>query len=396
MPTLRAREGDAFRAELELGDGRRVAVGPARPDDVLKIRWLYHRIYGGSYPFSLVYNPAECAKAIESDRYLWLLARDGDQAVGSLIFTFNPAIALGKVFGGVVAEEYQGRDLAARMLAFGVQAVIGTLGAARTVYATTRTVNLGPQRLTEKAGFKKLGIFPNAHRVQRSETHTLGVYFGEGALEGRTRTPRLPLLLKPFFQLVRRETGLPEAEYADLALPAGSSAGTSFEVIQAGQFILRRFQEVKRSGKLALDFFPFHEPNLLLMSPDGRTELFLYRSSKDGHCVLTGAYSETLELHRLLDDGAAFLEDMGVRYLEALVDASDAESVNHALGARFLPSAYYPAMRWDADGKTGRDYVVLSRSLAVLDFRGITLQPAYADYLREYFRLWRELHVGQT
>jgi hypothetical protein len=86
---------------------------------------------------------------------------------------------------------------------------------------------------------------------------------------------------------------------------------------------------------------------------------------------------------------------MGVRYLEALIEARDGEAINDALGARFLPSAYFPAMRWDARGELGRSYAVMSRSLAILDFKGISLQPAYTDYLKEYFRLWRELQVGK-
>ncbi|MCX5787468.1 MAG: hypothetical protein NTX64_03000 [Elusimicrobia bacterium] len=384
-----------LRRELTLADGRRLLISRAKPDDVLRIRWLYNRIYGGSYPFSLVYNPQECSKAIESDRYLWLLASDGDQAVGSMIFTFSRGIQLAKVFGGVVADEYRRQDVAESMMAVGMEALIGPMSAARTIYATTRTVSLGPQRLAEKTGFKKLGIFPNVHRVQRSETHTLAVYFPEGALASREKAPRLPLVLKPFFQLVRRETGLPEAEYLDLPIPTdGGETQADFEVVQAPQFIWRRYQKIKQAGRLWLDFFPFTQPNLLLVSRDGRTELYLYRSPKDGHCVLTGARSESLELFRVLDQGAAFLEEMGVRYLEILIDASEAEMIAQALGARFLPSAYYPAMRWEKG--LGRDYVILSRSLAILDFRGLTLQPAFADYLREYFRLWRELHIGRV
>lgn len=385
------------RLDVEAGAGKSVRIERATPDDVLRIRWLYHRVYGGSYSFSLVYDPRECAKAIESDRYLWLLARDGDQVVASLIFTVDRGIFLGKVFGGVVAEEHRGQDLAEKMLSFGLDVVVRRWGAARSVYATTRTVSLAPQRLAEKAGFRKLGIFPNVHKVHRSETHTLAVYYGEGALARRAGTPRLPLVLKPFFSIVSREAGLPDAEYVDLAPPPDDgSPAIAFETISAPQFVLRRFAEVRAQGKLALDFFPFHEPNLLLLSPDGKTEIYVYRSTKDGHCVLTGAFSEDRTLGQMLDHGASFLEGMGVRYLEALIDARDAEGVNHALGARFIPSAYYPAMRWDEKGETGRDYVVLSRSLAILDFKGISLQPAFADYLREYFRLWRDLHVGKV
>lgn len=389
--------GGAHQEELTLADGRRLLISPAVPDDALRIRWLYHLVYGGNYPFSMVYDPRECAKAIESDKYLWFLARDGDRAVGSLIFSVDRSIRLGKVFGAVVAEEFRGQDVAERMLSFGVDIVVNRLKAARSVYATTRTVSLGPQRLAEKAGFKKLGIFPNVHKVNNSETHTLAVYFDPGALESSGGRARLPRLMKPFFDIVRREAGLYEPEYVDLPIdPAPSAAPIPFEVVSAPQFILRRFAEAKEAGKLVMDFFPFHEPNLLLVAADGKTELYFYRSPKDGHCVLNGAWSENLSLGAMLDHGAAHLEGMGVRYLEVLINGSNAERVAEAMAARFLPSAYYPAMRWDAEGKSARDYVVLSRSLAVLDFRGLVLQPAYADYLKEYFRLWREQNVGKV
>lgn len=386
-----------YQRELTLPDGRRLVVSPAVPDDALRIRWLYHLVYGGNYPFSMVYDPRECARAIEGDKVLWFLARDGERAVGSLIFSVDRSVRLGKVFGAVVAEEFRGQDVAERMLDFGVDIVVNRQKAARTVYATTRTVSLGPQRLAEKAGFKKLGIFPNAHKVANSETHTLAVYFEPGALESSGGRARLPRVMKPFFDIVRREAGLYEPAWVDLPVdPAPAAAAPAFEVVSAPQFILRRFAEAKAADRLLLDFFPFHEPNLLLVSADGRTELYFYRSAKDGHCVLTGAWSANLPLGAMLDGGAAHLEGMGVRYLEVLVDGAAAERVAEAMTARFLPSAYYPAMRWDPEGKTARDYVVLSRSLAVLDFRGLVLQPAYADYLREYFRLWREQNVGKV
>lgn len=387
-----------FQKELFLSGGKRILISPATAADALRIRWLYHLVYGGNYPFSLVYNPQECADAIASDRYLWFLARDGDQAVGSLLFNVDRSIHLGKVFGAVVATEFRGQDIAESMLSFGVDIVANRLKAARSVYATTRTVSLGPQRLAEKAGFKKLGIFPNAHKVYKSETHTLAVYYGPGALEARDCTPRLPLLLKPFFAIVRREADLPEAEYLDLPidLEPASGAVTPFEVVSAPLFILRRFSDAKARGRLVLDFFPFHEPNLLLVSPDGRTEVYIYRSAKDGHCVLIGASSDNLEMRTMLDHGAACLEGMGVRYLEVLVEADDAARLQQVLCARFLPSAYFPAMRWDSAGTRARDYVVLSRSLTILDFKGLVLQPAYTDYLKEYFRLWREQHIGKV
>ncbi|MBI3549757.1 MAG: GNAT family N-acetyltransferase [Elusimicrobia bacterium] len=383
--------------DIRLSDGRAITIGPAVPDDVLGIRWLYHLVYGGSYPFSLVYNPQECQQAIESDRYVWLLARAEGKVVGSLLFNVDRQVRLAKAFGAVVAEDYRRCDVAEKLMVAGLEILSGKDQIARTTYATVRTVSLGPQRLAEKAGFLKLGVFPNVHKVYKSETHTLAVRFAPGVMQFREGTPCLPLSLKPFFSIVRRESGIDEAEYADLPLLLDGVDGTplAFEVLQASKFILRRWAETKAAGKLSLDFFPFHEPNLLLVSPDGRTEVYLYRSAKDGHCVFTGAYSLTLELRQLLEHAAACLEGMGVRYLELLADARDPEGIRQALSARFIPSGYYPAMRWDTRTGRGRDYVVMSRSLAILDFKGVSLQPGYEDYLKEYYRLWRELYVGK-
>jgi len=387
-----------LRKELTLGDGRKVVIAPATEFDAQRIRWLYHCVYGGNYSFPIVYNADRCVEAIHSDRYLWLLARSGNEAVASVIFTVDREIRLGKVFGGVVSDDFRKHGLMRVAISMGLKALLEDERAVRSVYATTRTVSLDPQRLVEKLGFKRLGIFPNAHKVNTSETHTLAVHFAQGALEARKERPRLPAILRPFFAIVCRETGIPEAEYADLPMPVDAPDGppVRFETIEAQEFILRRFAERRSENRLVLDFFPFQEPNLLLVSSDGKTEIYSYRSAKDGHCVLTGAYSENLEPGTLLDYGARFLEDMGTRYLEVLIEAGDAEQIQEALGAGFIPSAYYPAMRWDPETGAPKDYVVLSRSLAILDFKGVVLQPAYADYLREYLTLWSRLHIDKV
>lgn len=387
-----------IREEITLGDGRKVLFAPATEFDAQRIRWLYHCVYGGNYSFPLVYNYEKCVEAIQSDDYLWLLARAGNEAVASVIFTMDREIGLAKVFAGVVADDYREHGLMRLGVSMGLKALLEDERLVRSVYATTRTVSLAPQRLVDRLGFKRLGVFPNAHKVNTSETHTLAVHYAPGALEARLERPRLPSILKPFFGIVCREAGIPDAEYADLPLAsdAPEEAPVRFETIEAQQFILRRFAERKASGRMYADFFPFQEPNLLLLSSDGKTEIYSYRSAKDGHCVFNGAWSENLEPRLLLDWGARSLEDMGTRYLEVLLEAGDAEGISQALQAGFIPSAYYPAMRWDLAAGTTKDYIVLSRSLAILDFKGVVLQPAYADYLREYLNLWSKLRIEKV
>ncbi|MBI4667718.1 MAG: hypothetical protein HY747_00805 [Elusimicrobia bacterium] len=381
---------------IQIPDGRQIEISQAQPQDAPAILGLYHHVYGGNYPFALASNIDDCVKAVKNDNYLWLLMRHEGRPVGSVVFHVDKNIALAKVFGAVVAQEYRGFDLTEQTISLGIEHLVIERRLVKSVYATIRTVSLAPQRLVEKLGFKKLGVFPNVHRVHASETHTLAVYFSEETLRGRRITPHLPSVLKPFFQIVRRESGIGEAQYTDIALELEPATRTpaSFEAIQAPQFILKRFRETKSRDALDLDFFPFHDPNLLLVSADGATELYCYRSTRDGHCVIIGAKTGRLRLRTFLDHAARFLENIGTRYVELLIKTDKAEAITEALGAGFLPSAYYPAMRWDAAQNRTKDYLVLSRSFVMLDFKGIHLQPAYVDYLMEYIKLWRRLHLA--
>ena len=311
----------AFPAEShDLENVGPVLIRTAKPSDVLQIRWLYNLVYEGNYPFSLVDNPQECLAAIESENYLWLVGEAQGKIIASIIFVIDSTIRIGKAFGAVVAREYRNADLAEMMLSLGLNSITCESKIAMSVYSTTRTVSLAPQRLAEKVGFKKLGIFPNVHRVNKSETHTLAVYYEPSALQKRSTLPELPSALQPFFSLACRETGIAQATYQDLPLDTESPKGSNidFEMIQARQFVLRRLRAAKASGRLVLDFFPFHEPNLLPVSPDGKTEIYLHRSTRDGHCVLIGAFFDNMPLSVVLEQGAAFLEKMGIRYLEIL------------------------------------------------------------------------------
>ena len=391
MPTLNKH---SLREECLLSGGRRVTIRRAGPQDAKRIRALYNEVYQGKYPLSIIYDAHETLESLAREDTYWLVSEAGRQIVGSVIFHVDPVAQLAKVFAGVVHPAFRGEGLTERAITLGRKHLLDETGQAQSVYATARTVSPAPQKLLHNLGFKELGIFPNVRKIDNYETHCLTVYYKEGALARRMARPRLPLTLKPFYSIVQRAAGLEDAEWHDLPLAPSSpyqGGWLEFEVIEAEKFILKRWRELKAQGKLRMQFFPFHEPNLLLVSEDQSAEIFLHYSRPDHHAVIIGGHESVPDLTRLLNSLVLCLEEHGVRYVELLCDAYHPRVLKQVMDARFLPSAYYPAMRWKR-GK-GRDCIVFSKSFVVLDFKNIAASGLFRDYLREYFSLWKSLYI---
>ena len=64
----------------------------------------------------------------------------------------------------------------------------------------------------EHLGFLSTGIFPNVRKVESFETHGLEVYLGPKCLEYRRKTPQLIPEMLDFYNIVRGELNLEEAE----------------------------------------------------------------------------------------------------------------------------------------------------------------------------------------
>lgn len=390
MPTLSPH---SLAAEARLPGGGRVSIRRAGPSDAERIRGLYHEVYKGKYPLSIIYDQHETVESLSKESTLWLVSEVAGRIVGSVVFCVDPESKLSKVFAGVVLPEFRGADITERAIALGIRALVDG-GQAYSVYATARTVSPAPQKLLQNLGFKELGIFPNVRKVDNYETHCLTAYFKDGVLARRLQPPRLPSSLKSFYGLVRRATGIGDAEWSEVPLaPASPYAGDwiKFEMIEAEDFVRERWTHLKAERKLQMQFFPFYEPNVLLVSQAPRAEIYLHRSTLDHHAVILGGYEEAPDLAHLLNSIVLFLEEAGVRYLELLTDAYHPKVISQIMNARFIPSAYYPGMRWRHD--KGRDYIVFSKSFVVLDFKNIATRGLFSDYLREYFQIWKAMYI---
>lgn len=254
----------------------------ARPEDASFIVDLYQRVYQGSYSDPMMANSFDLRGALGKSGYHWMVAEAPgvahSQIVGSVVYRYDPQNALAKVFAAVVDPAYRGHALTEKLMTLGYQQLEKASPPVEVVYATTRTVSPAPQKLTAHLGYKKLGIFPNVHRTTDYETHGLTALLSQTALEKRfTQFEQHPSIL-PIYQIAAEECGLPPMKAANPADFQGknsiSSSHFALEPIQAPEFVRHRFREKLHVVREHHWFFPFHEPNLLLSTPDQAVEVF--------------------------------------------------------------------------------------------------------------------------
>jgi len=371
-----------------------VLIRPAGLIDARRIQVLYTEVYGSSYSVPIITDPEKMKQAIESDDYYWLVGDYNSKIIASLVYSLDLKNRISKAFGAVVSEEFRKNDIAYIMMKLILDDITQNQDLVDVIYATTRTTSYAPQKLTESLGFIKLGIFPNTHKVKENETHCFTVYLTENALKKRKKEPMIIPEILPFYNLVLKQIKLEPAkikdvkrEYSDHSIKIPI---VDFEVITAPIFIKRRFSKVKNKGWLKNTFMPFHEPNMLLITPDGKTEIYLTYNSKDKYSVFVGGFTN-LDPSVILESVAKKMRDLDMAYLEILFDAYTPELQRAAIDARFIPSGYFVAGKYDNGARY--DCIVFSRTFDVLDFRNVKLSSIYREFLKEYLNLWRENYV---
>jgi len=378
------------------GEGKPdVVIRLAKVQDMRRIQMLYAEVYGGSYSVSIVTDKDKMRRAIEDNEYYWLVAECQGRVVGSLVYALDLRYRNSKAFGAVVSQEFRKLNLAYTMMKLVLDDITHNKGLVDLVYATTRTANYAPQKLTESLGFIKLGIFPNTHKVQDNETHCLTGYFTEGAMQRRRARPRIIPEVAPFYEIVRRQVDLDppqvkdvKGEYSDhkVKIPL-----LNFEAITAPEFVKNRYRKVKSNSFFEHIFMPFHEPNLILITPDQGTEVYLTFNQKDKYSVVVGGMTNEGSFAVVLESIAQKVSQMDMAYVEVIIDAYSPAIQRDALDARFIPSAYFPCAK--RMGGKRYDCIVFSRTFDILDFRNVKIISLYKNFLREYLKLWRENYI---
>lgn len=384
-----------------------VRIRNARVEDARRIQVLYAEVYGPNYSVSLVSDKAKMLHAIISDEYVWLVGEHNGRIIASQIVQIDAANRLAKALGAVVSREYRRHNLIYSMMEIIMDNITKKHKLVDAVYATTRTVTAAPQHILNNMGFSALGIFPNAHKVYEHETHCLTAYYVIPAWGKRRKPVRILKQIEPFYRLAQKEMlaklpgkelelgrpkVMPENYINENPQPGKHNENLiQFETIQAPAFVSARFRKMGTSGVFSNSYVPFHKPNLMLVSHDQKTEIYMQYNPQDHYSVILGGNTDVTDYALLLNSVAEVIRGMNVSYLECLVDAYTPELQRQAMHAGFLPSAYFPSMR--LVGRKRWDYIAFSRSFEILDFRKVSLIRTYRAYLKEYIKLWNEMYV---
>jgi RimJ/RimL family protein N-acetyltransferase len=369
-----------------LGFQSRLAVS----EDAFKIMQLYQEVYDGTYPDPLMRNFEAIVSFIKDPSHFWFVAEIDGRLVASVIVRYDRENLLAKASSAAVLGEFRKHGLMEKLLGFAIGYVQEETAGIDIVYATTRTVHEGAQALTEKLGFKKLGIFPNAHKSVEVETHCLAAAFSKESLVKRQSPYLLHRRLRDLVAIVSEE--LPDVTGLESVEPEESSrtlvAPPVLEVISSEHFVRHRFETLKHEQQLQFTFFPFHEPNLLVTSPDQAVELFCYHEKGDGHAVIIGGkVPENVDYTIFLNQTASMLKTHNVRYIEILIRADKPKIIESILRSKFIPSAFFPAFQ--LHGEIRYDYVVMSKTFEMFDFQNIRLKGLNQKYLESYYEQWK-------
>ncbi len=367
----------------------------AKIADMRRIQMLYAEVYGGTYSVPIVTDKDKMRRAIEDNDYYWIVAECEGRVVGSLVYAVDITHRISKAFGAVVSQEFRKLDLAYTMMKLILDDITKTKDLVDLVYATTRTANYAPQRLTETLGFIKLGIFPNTHKVHDNETHCLTGYFTETGLARRRQRPRLIPEAEPFYDIVRRQINLDKPTIKDVKGDYSDHKQRipllTFESITAPNFIKNRWKKTKNNSFFEHITMPFHDPNLILVTPDQGTEVYLTYNQKDKYSVVVGGVTNEKSFAVVLESIARKVSEMDMAYIEVIIDAYSPAIQRDALDARYIPSAYFPCVK--KMGTKRYDCIAFSRTFDVLDFRNVKIISLYKNFLREYLKLWRENYI---
>lgn len=369
-------------------------IGPftarlATPADCFRIMELYHRIYDGTYPDPLVKDLAALRAFISHPHHFWFLVEAELEIVASIVLRYDPENRLVKAGGAIVIPNARGKSLMEQLLSHAIDTVFQKTAGIDVVYATTRTVHEAAQALTEKLNFKKLGIFPNSHKTENYETHCLTALYLNDAFEERFKGYSLHASLQGLVQIVSEEIpAINDMKFIQPAQPSRQLVDPPIlEIIESPHFVRHRFERLKAGGALQFAFFPFHEPNLLVTSPDQSVEIFCYHSRTDGYSVIVGGkVNDEINYTRLFDAIANLLRENQARYVELLIRADKPKIIDSILKAKFIPSAFFPAFQ--LHNSLRYDYVVMSKTFEILDFQNVHLKGINQRYLEEYIRQW--------
>jgi RimJ/RimL family protein N-acetyltransferase len=360
-----------------------IEIRKAGEEDFTKISSLYDRVYGGLYPVSEASNPEEFKKIIQDRNHLWLIALKENRLVGSLVFAIDGDNGISKCYGAVVEPSEQNSGIMHKINSYGIESIKNS----DIFYAVARAGVRAPQRVLQKLGFAPLGIFPNAMRIRRLETHGLLACFKNKALEER----QIPSLIQPairLYDLIKPRLGLHAANQVEVKVENNDLAVDLN--IDSTPSVKDQYYRCKAEKRLLYDYYPFYEPNLRFYTSDGQNEAFTFHNSRASFLYVLGVKTKTerKDPTQILESVAEAALGLNCSYIEMVVPSNDPGLQSAAYSANFLPSAYFPAFK--KDGKLRTDCLITARLLVPPSFKSINNGDIYGDFINTYCDIYTE------
>ncbi len=362
----------------------------AQPEDAFPLMNLYQISCNGTPSDPVLLNYRALVKEIESPLAKWLVADKDGELLAAFSLMLDPDNRLGKMNRVVLHPDWED---SVHLLREALPLLIEYLrGQVEVLYTTTRYLTLEQQELTLQMGFKLLGIFPNAMGADQFRVNGMSAYFFDGLLkERRFATFKLHPVLQPFYETVRKQTGLeplapfePDQETAYETVPV-----PPLEIIFASRFVADRFESLREKKSIAVHFYPFQEPNALITGLRQKVEIFVKVIPEMRFAAIIGErLDHPVDPTELYQAASLLLNQHNITYIEMINDAGDSRGIDCLLKAGYLPVCYFPCFK--RQGERRRDYVILSRSFDRLFAKGPksgTVNPLYKEYLTNYFRL---------
>ncbi len=372
-----------------------IEIKKAITEDVNQMLNLYRIVYGKRYPISYGIDPDLLTAAIgNSETHLCLVAKDITKNIvtGAVIVEIDQYNKIGKIVGLVVNPKYKNKKIGQTIVQYVTTLLLEQHKLLNSLYATTRMVEAGVQVIFLKNNYLPLGIFPNAHRLNQYETVSLFAKYRSGILENRESLPNVSKSLMPLYLSTKKlvpTLSIPKPLDEPSITKLDIDQEWDFEIIQATSYVYRKYLE--RFPDMNDRFFPFHSPNMLIADTTGRIEIFAYFSKSDGYCTLIQSTTPISDLRTHLSSLYMQLDDIGVSYLEVLVNVKHSIFIDTLLRGQFLPCALYPAMR--ERNNLYEDYVVMSRSMEPLNFRGMAILSPFKPFVDQYVDAWKKANL---
>ncbi len=327
---------------------------------------------------------------INSNNKLWLIYRNANKIEGGLFFLLDDSQKLVKLERVLLRDQLK-TNIFFELLNFSLTYFNKNFD---LLYSTTRGVSLELQSLTIDAGFKVLGIFPNAIGFDKTRINGLtAYYFGDSLKKRFCLNSSIHKIVEPIFELVSRQFGFETPNVLTPTYFEREKQNIELELIKAPKFVSNRFANLSRKKSSAIHFYPFQTPNALIVSPNEEIEIFVKIIPEIRFAAIIGEkLEESVDPISLYESVLNILNENGVAYVELINDAFDINGIDSLIRSGFLPCAYIPALKLVE--KERRDYIVLSRAFEKRVTAFSQIHPLYLDFYNEYVNLEEKQLLG--